>query len=107
MGSSFKTPFAYDSQITCGVALLGYVLLVGFPDHWTPKWHFLSEREVNWVIEKVNADRGDAHPEPFSLGKYLKAGLDWKIWFFAMIFFDTTTISYAQAYFSPDIIKND
>jgi MFS transporter, ACS family, DAL5 transporter family protein len=26
------------------------------------------------------------------------------VWFFAMIFFDTTTISYALAYFGPDIL---
>lgn len=54
----------------------------------------------------VDADRGDAQPESFSMGKYLKAALDWKIWAFAMIFFDTTTISYALAYFGPDILHN-
>lgn len=94
-------------QITCAVAFLGYTLLVGFPDHWTPRWHFLSEREVNWVIKQVNEDRGDAQPEPFTMRKYLSASSDWKIWFFAMIFFDTTTITYALAYFGPDIIHNN
>jgi MFS family permease len=35
----------------------------------------------------------------------LKGAADWKIWAFAMLFFDTTTISYALAYFAPDILK--
>jgi hypothetical protein len=85
--------------------MIGYVLLVGFPDHWTPRWHFLTEREVRYVIDKVNADRGDATPEPFSMGLYLKNASDLKVWAFAMTFFASTTISYALAYFGPDILR--
>jgi hypothetical protein len=86
--------------------MVGYILLVGFPDHWTPRWRFLTEREVRYVIDKVNADRGDATVEAFSIGTYLRNALDLKVWGFAMTFFASTTISYALAYFGPDIIKN-
>jgi Major Facilitator Superfamily len=94
------------NQLTVFIALIGYIGLVGFPDQWSPKWRFLNEREVKFIIDRVDADRGDAQTEPFNLGKYLRAGLDWKIWAFAMIFFNTTTISYALAYFLPDILKD-
>jgi hypothetical protein len=93
------------SQITIVVAFIGLLLLVGFPDHWSPNWRFLTQQEVQLVINKVNRDRGDAIPEPFTLDKYLRSGLDWKIWVYAFMFFNTTTVSYALAYFLPEILK--
>jgi MFS family permease len=79
-------------------------LLVGFPDHWKPSWKFLTEREVRWVIDVVNKDRGDAAAEPFAIGKFLRPALDWKIWIYALVFFNTTTMSYALAFFLPSIL---
>jgi MFS family permease len=99
--------FLIEGLLTIFVAFLGAILLVGFPDQWTPKWHFLSEREVKFVMRKVDEDRGDAQVEPFSMGKYLKGGADWKIWCYALIFFGSTTISYALAYFMPDILMEN
>jgi hypothetical protein len=61
---------------------------------------------VRYVIDKVNADRGDAEPEPFGMSAYLRHGVDLKVWAFAMTFFCSTTISYALAYFGPDILLN-
>ncbi|KAF2668376.1 MFS general substrate transporter [Microthyrium microscopicum] len=91
--------------LTIFMALLGYALIVGFPDQWKPSWHFLSEREVKYVLSKVNEDRGDAVVEPFSMGVYLRSALDWKIWCYAMIFFNNTTVTYGLAYFLPDILR--
>jgi MFS family permease len=88
------------------VAFIGYALLVGFPDRWNASWRFLTEKEVKLVINKVNKDRGDAIPEPFSLSKYLQSGLDWTIWIYALMFFNTTTIAYALAYFLPEILRD-
>lgn len=87
--------------------MLGYIFLVGFPDNGKRYFGFLNDRETRWVIDKVNADRGDAYVESFSLSKYFKAGMDWKVWCYAMIFFDTTTVSYAFAYFGPIIFRKE
>lgn len=54
---------------------------------------------------QVNADRGDAAIPKFKLGRFLRAGLDWKIWCYALIFFNTTTITYALAFFLPIILN--
>jgi MFS family permease len=97
--------FLVEGILTILVGGLGAILLVGFPDHWTPSWKFLTEREVRWVIDVVNKDRGDATAEEFSIGKFLRPALDWKIWIYALIFFNTTTISYALAFFLPTIFK--
>jgi len=92
--------------LTCIVAGLGYVFLVGFPDDFTSSYRgFLTEQERRFVIARVNADRGDAVLEPFSLKKFLVAGLDLKIWGFALIFGCTTTISYALSFFLPIILR--
>lgn len=39
------------------------------------------------------------------MGKFFRAGTDIKIWGYAMIFFNTTTVSYALAYFLPIILN--
>lgn len=83
----------------------GYWLLVGFPDGKQATWKFLDEREKRWIINRVNADRGDAKLESFSFKKFLRGGGDWKVWLYALIFFGTTTITYALAYFLPIILR--
>jgi MFS family permease len=55
-------------------------------------------------VDRIDADRGDAHLEPFSLVKFIAAGADLKIWGFAMLFFNTTTVTYSLAYFLPIIL---
>ncbi len=85
----------------------GYWLLVDFPDSKRRDWNFLGPRERAWAVAKVQADRGDTRTTPFDLGRYLSNGLDWKIWAYAMIFFNTTTITYALAYFLPVILQSN
>lgn len=55
-------------------------------------------------MRRINNDRHDGNLEAFSLKKFLKPGLDPKIWCFAMIFFCLTTVTYAIAYFLPIIL---
>jgi hypothetical protein len=75
-----------EGIMTCVVAGIGYVLLVGFPDDKHRSWKFLTARETQLVIARVERDRGDAIAEPFDWKKFLSAGFDLKIWGFAWIF---------------------
>ncbi|CRK49038.1 hypothetical protein BN1723_020728, partial [Verticillium longisporum] len=52
--------FIIEGIITCLLAALGYWLLVDFPDSRRKTWNFLGERELEWVVDRVNHDRGDA-----------------------------------------------
>ncbi|OAA54557.1 Major facilitator superfamily domain, general substrate transporter [Niveomyces insectorum RCEF 264] len=97
--------FIIEGIITCLLAVGSYWLLVDFPDSKRATWRFLTERERLWVVARVNADRGDVEVPPFRMGAYLRTGLDWKVWAYGMIFFDTTTITYALAYFLPIILE--
>ncbi|KAK3081681.1 hypothetical protein LTS18_003938 [Coniosporium uncinatum] len=91
---SLRWIFIIEGILTCIVAALGYVFLVTFPD--SPKaansWRFLNA--------------SDAATEPFSLKKFVGAGLDLKVWGFAIIFMCLTIIAYALAYFLPIILRN-
>ena len=94
-----------EGVITCAFGLLGYFLIVDFPELAASSFHFLSERESLYVVARIEKDRADAIPEPFSIGSYLKNALDLRVWGFGALFGLTTTCSYAIAYFLPIILR--
>jgi MFS family permease len=96
--------FIIEGALTCLLGIAGYWLLVDFPDSKRKSWAFLGERERAWICARVEADRGDAKVLPFNLKRFFSAGSDWKIWIYALIFFNSTTITYALAYFLPIIL---
>lgn len=99
--------FIIEGALTIVLGIGGYWALVDFPDKAHKSWKFLNEREVAYIIDRVNRDRGDAKPEAWDLKKFLRGGADIKIWGFAMIFFNTTTVTYALAYFLPIILQRN
>lgn len=99
--------FIIQGLITVVLAVAGYWLLVDFPDSKRSNWAFLGERDRQWICARVQADRGDVTAPPFSIKGYLGAALDIKIWAYAMIFFNTTTVTYALAYFLPLILNGN
>ncbi|KIX04386.1 uncharacterized protein Z518_05254 [Rhinocladiella mackenziei CBS 650.93] len=100
--------FIMEGILTCVIGFVGYFFLVDFPDRAAQTaWHFLNERECNFIIRRIAKDRDDAQVEPFSLKKWAASGLDFKVWGFAMIFFCLTTVTYAIAYFLPIILREN
>ncbi|KAF2219522.1 major facilitator superfamily domain-containing protein [Elsinoe ampelina] len=98
--------FIIEGIITCLIGIGAYVFLVSFPDDGAEKaWGFLKKAEIDWIIRKVDADRGDVALEPFTIGRFMRGGADWKIWVFALMFCFSTTVSYALAYFLPIILR--
>lgn len=96
--------FIIEGVLTCALGISAYWLLVDFPDSPRKTWSFLGAPERAWVVARINRDRGDSRVPPFNLRKFLGAGTDWKIWAYAMIFFCSTTLSYAIAYTLPIIL---
>ncbi|TWU77642.1 hypothetical protein ED733_008056 [Metarhizium rileyi] len=99
--------FIIEGTLTCALAVACYWLLVDYPDSTRKTWSFLSLRERQWIISRVQRDRGDAKVASFNIGKFLRGGADWKIWVYAMMFFNTTTMSYALAYTLPIILVSN
>ncbi|KAL4862340.1 hypothetical protein BDV12DRAFT_45709 [Aspergillus spectabilis] len=99
--------FIMQGVLTFIIGILCIIFVVDFPDKAYKAWGFLDERECAFIIRRLNRDRGDAEPEPWSLVKFLRPALDLKIWGFAFIFFSLTTVSYAIAYFLPIILREN
>lgn len=93
--------FLVQGLITMVLAILAYWLLVDFPDSDRSTWSFLGKAERQWIIARIQRDRGDSKVAKFNLGQFIRGGADVKIWAYAFIFFNTTTISYALAYTLP------
>lgn len=102
--SGWRWIFIIEGALTCALGIAGYWLLVDFPDSKRKSWNFLGVRERAWVVSRIQRDRGDTHVPPFNLAKFLGGGLDWKIWAYALIFFNSTTVTYALAYTLPIIL---
>lgn len=80
--------FIIEGVLTCTIAIIGYFAIVRFPDEEQekPSFRFLRPEECEFIINKLDKDRGDVEIEPFSLAKYLKPARDIEIWGFALIF---------------------
>jgi len=81
-------------------------MIVDFPELSPKSWNFLNEKEAAFVVARIEQDRHDIKLEPFFLGKYLRHGLDSKVWAFSALYTLTTTNSYAIAYFLPIILRD-
>ncbi|KAI1751488.1 major facilitator superfamily domain-containing protein [Xylaria castorea] len=99
--------FIIEGIFTVLLGFAGYWLLVDFPESNRKSWKFLSMKERAWVVRRVNSDRGDVEAPKFKLSEYLRAGLDWRLWAYGLIFFGSTTMSYALAFFLPIILNEN
>ncbi|XMA13793.1 hypothetical protein WAI453_006584 [Rhynchosporium graminicola] len=97
--------FIVEGLLTCVLGIVGYFLIVDFPEHASKSWKFLTKAESDFIVARIEVDRHDAILEPFSLKSYLANALDSKIWGFACLFGLTTTNTYAIAYFLPVILR--
>jgi hypothetical protein len=63
-----------EGVITCAVALFAISFIVKFPDEERekPSWGFLSAENLDFVIGRLNTDRGDVEPEAFTWKKFLE-----------------------------------
>ncbi|KAI0377155.1 major facilitator superfamily MFS-1 [Hypomontagnella monticulosa] len=102
--SGWRWIFIVEGIITCCLASLGYWLLVDFPESDRKSWRFLTDRERAWIVRRVNADRGDVVAPKFKLTLFLKGGMDWRVWGYALISFCSNTLTYSLAYFLPLIL---
>ncbi|RVX66072.1 hypothetical protein B0A52_10006 [Exophiala mesophila] len=102
--------FIIEGIVTCVIAVIGYIFLVGFPDQLKQKkaWPaFLSHDEIDFVIRRINKDRSDAGAEEWNFRAWAACGADIKVWGFALIFCFLTTMAYAIAYFLPIILRQN
>lgn len=63
-----------EGVITVAVALFAMFFVVRFPDEERnkPSWRFLSRDNLEFVIARLNADRGDVEPDSFTWRRFLQ-----------------------------------
>ncbi|GAA5881185.1 hypothetical protein JCM16303_004834 [Sporobolomyces ruberrimus] len=87
--------------VTIALGLLASFTIVDFPDRAT----FLAPEQRDFIIARVNLDRGDAEADKFTAGKGLRHAMDLKLWAFGLIFCFSTMPAYAFSYFLPVILS--
>ncbi|KAB8211954.1 major facilitator superfamily domain-containing protein [Aspergillus parasiticus] len=98
--------FIMEGAITCAIGIIGSFWIVDFPeDARRTKW-FLTNEEIDLMIDRVQKDREDAHLSPFNLKEYIKNAADWRGWLFALNFALTSAVIYAVAYFLPIVLRD-
>jgi hypothetical protein len=65
----------------------------------------LTKEQTEFVIKRINDDRGDALPDEINLSKVLHHMKDWTIWAYGCIFMLVAMPNYAQSYFVPIILQ--
>lgn len=95
-----------EGAITGCIAIAAAILLVSFPDSGKTYWGFLSERELDFVMARINYDRADAgQEEKFVFRTFMAHGLDVKVWGFAFIFCMLSILGFSFAFFLPIILQ--
>ncbi|KAF1975905.1 phthalate transporter-like protein [Bimuria novae-zelandiae CBS 107.79] len=95
--------FVLEGILTCVVAIWAWWLILDFPDK-AAKQGFLTEHQADWVLRRIEEDRGDSEADPLTWAKFFKHPGDLKLWAFCTLFMSTTVPVYAFSYFTPVIL---
>ncbi|KAK7211188.1 hypothetical protein V2G26_018366 [Clonostachys chloroleuca] len=100
--------FIIEGVITCALGIGSYFMLIDFPDQMLKSEKlskFISREECAFIVNRINADRGDSQPEPWNFKKWILTGTDWKIWSYAVMFAFTGIVNYSMSFFLPIILR--
>ncbi|KAK2789344.1 hypothetical protein FQN53_002186 [Emmonsiellopsis sp. PD_33] len=79
--SGWRWIFIIEGLMTCFLAILGYFLIVDFPDKLSNfKRPFLTQDEVDIIKAQLNRDRSDAEHDEFTLRKVVRTLGRWQLW---------------------------
>ncbi|KAG8931508.1 hypothetical protein FRC02_002633 [Tulasnella sp. 418] len=109
--------FIIEGLVTCVLGFLAYFCKLTlfalthiacstfYLNHYSPdKNKFLSAEQTEWLLQRINKDRGDAEYDPLTMKKFWAYVQDLKLWAFALCFMASTLASYAISFFLPVIL---
>lgn len=91
-----------EGCITCGIVVAAFLLIVDFPDK---SKGFLKPREKVAVLERINADRGDAEQDEITKSKVLHHLKDWKLYAWMLLLFSSVVPGFSYNFFTPLILS--
>ncbi|EAU83773.2 hypothetical protein CC1G_07508 [Coprinopsis cinerea okayama7 len=92
--------FIVEGIITILLGFVGFIFLPNFPE----ENKFLTKEQTEFVIKRINEDRGDALPDKITFAKVMKHLQDWTLWAYGFLVLFSTMPSYVQSYFLPIIL---
>ncbi|KAL8723403.1 MAG: hypothetical protein Q9225_000319 [Loekoesia sp. 1 TL-2023] len=98
--------FLVQGLIACVIGVATYWWIVDFPEHSDQSFLFLSKDEAHVAASRIQRDRGDVIPAPFSWTEILRHFLDPKVYGFAASFFLLNLVSTSLSYFLPIILQS-
>ena len=98
--------FIVQGLVACLIGIATYWWIVDFPEKAQESFCFLDEAETKVAVARIQQDRGDVVPTPFSWPEVLKHFLDIKVYGFAATFFLLNLVSTALSYFLPIILQS-
>ncbi|GIJ90741.1 hypothetical protein Asppvi_009703 [Aspergillus pseudoviridinutans] len=98
--------FLVQGLITCVLGIITYWWMVDFPEQSEKSFWFLSKTEAKVAAQRIQKDRDDVEPDPFSWRKILVNFLDPKLYGFACLFFLLNLVSTSLSYFLPIILQS-
>lgn len=104
--AGWRWMYLVQGLITCVLGVFTYWWIVDFPENAHHSFCFLSEREASVAARRIQNDRADLVPEPFSWGALLANFADPKIYGFACMFFLLNLVSTSMSYFLPIILQS-
>ena len=91
-----------EGCITCGICVAGFLLIIDFPDKADG---FLNPTEKAFIIERINADRGDAEQDEINLAKVGHHLKDWKLYAWSFLIFSAVVPGFSYNFFTPLILS--
>lgn len=98
--------FLVQGLFACVIGIATYWWIVDFPEHSSQSFRFLTEEEAHIATSRIQRDRADVVPAPFTAKEILRHFLDLKIYGFAASFFLLNLVSTALSYFLPIILQS-
>ncbi|KAH6914010.1 major facilitator superfamily domain-containing protein [Coprinopsis sp. MPI-PUGE-AT-0042] len=92
--------FIVEGAITMLLALVTFLFVPAFPEENS----FLTKEQTDFVIKRIDDDRGDALPDDITLAKILHHLSDWTLWAYGVLFMLAVMPNYATGYFLPIIL---
>ena len=98
--------FLVQGLVACVIGIVTYWWIVDFPERSDQSFCFLSKDEAHIASSRIQRDRGDVIPAPFSWTEIFRHFLDPKIYGFAASFFLLNLVSTSLSYFLPIILQS-
>lgn len=79
--------FIMEGLMTVVVGLAAFVFLVDYPQNAHKAWRFLTKRESEIILQRIEKDRSDTETDlQFRWAKFFRPALDLRIWGYGFLY---------------------